>query len=167
LAEISEFQHGFFGASGEGAGKHLPVAQDNIDAIVINRIENAIVMLESKFNSEGHFGSFQLEESYDNPIIEYFNGDGTTTGFTLRFGITKYQIEDYDITLSDPYANGIFPENLGGQLVNFDSETNLTKSIRFSTAPASGIKNVKVSYSLFRRLGSQVNSGAYLNDWMD
>jgi hypothetical protein len=166
MAELSAFQPGFYGASGEGAGKHAAVPSDNIDATVINRIENAIMQLKSKFDGEGHYGPFRLEDMSGGTITEYFNGNGSTKEFTLSRAILKEQVSGYNIRLSDPYSVGILPIGLDGSLTSFDSESNVSKTLIFNTAPSSGTKNVSIIYYIPRSLGSQLDSGAFLEDWI-
>lgn len=166
MSELREFQHGFFGASGRGAGKHLNSEADVLDATLINRIENAIVNLYNIEQANGMYGSFRMS-TITGYMTEIFSGDGTTTGFTLSKGISKWDVYRYDIYSDDPYINGILPTGLGGELVDFDSNTKLSNTLYFTTAPASGTNNIKVKYYLYSNKTSRLNGGSRLNDWME
>ena len=72
----------------------------------------------------------------------------------------------YDIYLDDPYANGILPTGLGGALNSFGANTNLSSTILFTTAPATG-ESISVKYYHYSKLPSQLNSGSFINDWMN
>lgn len=163
MANYEEFQHGFYGASGVGAGMHLNKASDFIDAEWANRVERAMETVYGLFQSEGHYGPFRME-TVSGVLTERFVGDGVTSSFTLNRAMYKHQIYGYDIYLDDPYANGILPTGLGGVLSSFGTSTSLSNTLLFTTAPATG-ESISVKYYHYSKLPSQMNSASYLQDW--
>lgn len=166
MSEIDNFQHGFFGSSGTGAGKHANAPTDNLDAEYVNRLENAIVGLYTAFEADGLYGPFRFE-TVTGMVTEYFNGDGTTTGFTLSRAIHEQQVSGYDIYLADPYELSVEPVGYGGKLANFDDDNKLSNTFNFDTAPPSGTKNVKIRYYIYSKLPSKLDGGAYIHDWIE
>ena len=163
---VDKFQPGFYGSTGVGAGKHAANSNDNLDAEWANRLERAIMNLKSVFEGDGLYGPFRME-SISGTITEYFNGDTVTSSFTIKQGVHQFQAYNYDIYLDDSYANSVEPTNLGGKLVNFDINTKLSTTLQFDTPPPSGVKNVKIKYHVYTQLASQLDSGAFLNDWLE
>ena len=158
-----EFQPGFKGLLGDGPGKHTANKLERMDHLLINNLENAIWQLWSLVQSQGHYGPFKMETT-SGYVTETFDGDGTTTSFTLARSITKELLSGYDIRLDSPYYYGIEPTICSGYLSNIDTSTNLGDTIVFATAPSVGTDNVKVHYYYITEWSSALNSSAYLSD---
>lgn len=156
-----EFQPGFGGQLGAGPGKHTASRLERMDHTLMNKLENAMYQLWSLVESQGHYGSFQLETT-SGYIVETFDGNGETTEFVLSVAIPREAISGYDILINDPYANGIEP--LSGYLTSFNESTNLTNIVQFPTAPPAGTDNVIIKYWNISCWPSSLNSSAYLSD---
>jgi len=166
MATGDKFQPGFFGASGYGPGKHSNTANDALDAAWANNLERQIVNLYNIVQSEGHYSNYRME-TVSGTYTEYFSGDATTTSFQLQRSIHKFDILGYDLNVDDPYASGIEPRNLGGQLTTFNTGTKMSETLYFTTAPPSGVNNVKITYYTYTKLPSQLDGGAFFNDWLE
>ena len=153
-----EFQPGFYGLLGSGAGMHTASKSERFDHDLVNRIENAIMQLWGLVSTQGHYGPFRLEVT-SGYTTETFEGDGSTQTFTLSMSIPKEFVSGYNILYDDPYASGISPS--GGYLTSFSSSTNLSNTLYFDTAPTDG-ESVTISYANLIRWPSAVNSSAYL-----
>jgi len=164
MPPVDDFQPGFYGMAGTGAGYHLPSASDSLDAQWSNKIEYAIIGLHTYMQGNGMSGSFQLEATGES-VSEYFSGDGTTQTFYLKRYINKFLVVGYDNFLADPYSVSILPTGLGGELIDFDEDTSLSNTLYFSRIPESGNKNIKISYYTLLNYPSQLGGGCYLDEW--
>ena len=165
-----DWQHNFSGVLGTGAGKHADVASERINAGWMNKVELAFESMYAAVVKDGMSGPYQFEEyktGANEFVTETFNGNGTSTGFTISKYIPRETISGFHGMLDNPYeSGGILPLSLGGKMSNFHATTNWTKTVWFTTAPPSGTNNVKVIYRDMAKLPSKLNSSAFITDYM-
>lgn len=156
-----EFQSGFSGLNGSGPGKHVASRLERVDHNWMNLAENAIHSLWTIVRGAGHYGVFKLE-TIDGYTIETFDGDGSTTVFTLNKAIPRETISGYNILSDHSYSGGVFPTVCTGYLSGFSDSTNLSNTVTFETAPPVGSDNVIIKYCNITEWPSSLNSSAYL-----
>lgn len=162
---FSNFNPGFHGTLGTGAGMHSASSRESFNYSTFNGIENAIMQLYSLINSNGNYGIFTLETLASGYYTESFDGDNSTLTFNLNRQIAREFISGWDIDLDNPYV-GIFPTGYGAYLSNQDSSTNLYSSITFATPPVLGTGNVIIYYKYPQSWGSSLGGSAYLSDYV-
>jgi hypothetical protein len=158
-----EYEFGFLGILGLGAGKKMNHPNEKIKAEILNKMEHAISNIN--INLTDGFGNFELKASsaLDHDIIcQVYFSDGVRKSYGLAKAINKWDLIGYEEQWYGT-LNGLGqsdPNPHFARLSDYDVETGLFRSLEFESAPTSGWH-----FLLYRPTnGSQLNSAAYLGD---